>query len=112
MTILKGTLIAALLAIVIPAASVGAADGDSPKKVSGQADGFRDRWVQRGPYRIHARERAGTGPTIVLMHGYPDNHHLYDRVVPHLRGRPSRVIPHLVMAARTSTSPDASAVSS
>jgi haloalkane dehalogenase len=48
---------------------------------------FRDRAVERGPYRIHARERAGEGPAIVLMHGFPDNHHLYDRLVPHLGAR-------------------------
>ena len=43
--------------------------------------------LQRGPHRIHAREQPGDGPPIVLMHGFPDNHHLYDRLVPHLPGR-------------------------
>jgi haloalkane dehalogenase len=43
--------------------------------------------VERGPHRIHAREQDGDGPAIVLMHGFPDNHHLYDRLVPHLPGR-------------------------
>jgi pimeloyl-ACP methyl ester carboxylesterase len=32
-------------------------------------------------------EEQGDGPTIVLMHGFPDNHHLYDRLVPYLRDR-------------------------
>jgi pimeloyl-ACP methyl ester carboxylesterase len=32
-------------------------------------------------------EQPGQGPTIVLMHGFPDNHHLYDRVLPFLSGR-------------------------
>jgi haloalkane dehalogenase len=54
---------------------------------SGEPASFRDRTVERGPYRIHAREQSGEGPTIVLMHGFPDNHHLYDRLVPHLEGR-------------------------
>lgn len=35
-------------------------------------------------------EQAGDGPAIVLMHGFPDDHHLYDRVLPHLGG--SRVV--------------------
>lgn len=48
---------------------------------------FGDRWVERGPHRIHVTEHAGAEPTIVLMHGFPDNHHLYDRLVPHLGGR-------------------------
>jgi haloalkane dehalogenase len=44
-------------------------------------------WVRRGRYRIAAYEQNGTGPAIVLCHGFPDNHHLYDRVLPYLRGR-------------------------
>ncbi|QYN37292.1 alpha/beta hydrolase [Pseudonocardia sp. DSM 110487] len=32
-------------------------------------------------------EHPGTEPAIVLMHGFPDNLHLYDRVVPQLAGR-------------------------
>lgn len=45
------------------------------------------RSIERGPHRIHVREQKGDGPAIVLMHGFPDNHHLYDRLVPHLSGR-------------------------
>jgi pimeloyl-ACP methyl ester carboxylesterase len=48
---------------------------------------FHDRIVRRGPYRIHVREQPSDGPAIVLMHGFPDNNHLYDRLVPYLRGR-------------------------
>ena len=43
--------------------------------------------MPRGRYRIYAREYAGEEPAIVLMHGFPDNLHLYDRLVPHLSGR-------------------------
>ena len=50
-------------------------------------DGFQDRFVPRGSYRIHVRERRGEEPAIVLMHGFPDNHHLYDRLIPHLEDR-------------------------
>jgi haloalkane dehalogenase len=64
------------------------ASGSRAQEPNVDNDGaFRDRWVQRGPYRIHVRERQGSGPAIVLMHGFPDNHHLYDRLVPHLPGR-------------------------
>jgi haloalkane dehalogenase len=48
---------------------------------------YRERTVPRGRYRIYAREYAGEEPAIVLMHGFPDNLHLYDRLVPHLSGR-------------------------
>ena len=43
-------------------------------------------WVPRAGYRIAAYVQPGRGPAIVLCHGFPDNHHLYDRVVPLLKG--------------------------
>src|SRR5215203_550286 len=48
---------------------------------------YREHTVARGPYRIYAREYAGEEPAIVLMHGFPDNMHLYDRLVPRLSNR-------------------------
>ncbi len=88
MTLRRTLLTTAALALAIPTAwtATGFASTAGPHE-GGTADRFRDRWVQRGQYRIHAREQRGTGPTIVLMHGFPDNHHLYDRLVPHLRDR-------------------------
>jgi pimeloyl-ACP methyl ester carboxylesterase len=50
-----------------------------------------ERSVQRDQHRIYAREYPGEEPTIVLMHGFPDNFHLYDRLVPHL-SPPRRVV--------------------
>ena len=47
---------------------------------------YREHWVPRGEHRIYAREYPGDGPAIVPMHGFPDNLHLYDRLVPHLSG--------------------------
>src|SRR5215470_273996 len=44
--------------------------------------------VSRGPYRLYVEAEAGAeGAPVVLMHGFPDNTHLYDRLVPHLEGR-------------------------
>jgi haloalkane dehalogenase len=48
---------------------------------------YEEHMVPRGPYQIYAREYAGEEPAIVLMHGFPDNLHLYDRLVPRLSGR-------------------------
>src|SRR5215510_14175044 len=45
---------------------------------------FVERFVRRDRYRIYAREYPGNDPPIILMHGFPDNLHLYDRLVPHL----------------------------
>jgi haloalkane dehalogenase len=42
-------------------------------------------WVGRGAHRIYARMYPGGGPPLVLMHGFPDNLHLYDRLLAHLR---------------------------
>jgi pimeloyl-ACP methyl ester carboxylesterase len=52
---------------------------------------FVERLVQRDRYRIYAREYPGEDPAIILMHGFPDNLHLYDRLVPYL-SPPRRVI--------------------
>jgi pimeloyl-ACP methyl ester carboxylesterase len=54
--------------------------------VTGAAAGYREHWIPRGAHRLYAREYPGAGPAIVLMHGFPDNLHLYDRLVPHLNG--------------------------
>lgn len=43
--------------------------------------------VPRGRYRLRAEYTPGPGTPVVLMHGFPDNLHLYDRLLPHLAGR-------------------------
>jgi haloalkane dehalogenase len=48
---------------------------------------FTEQVVRRDEYRIFAREYAGEEPAIILMHGFPDNLHLYDRLLPYLSGR-------------------------
>lgn len=45
---------------------------------------FTEQLLARNGHRIYARDHAGEEPAIVLMHGFPDNLHLYDRLVPHL----------------------------
>src|SRR5262249_19889871 len=52
---------------------------------------FIEHFVQRDRYRIYAREYPGEEPPISLMHGFPDNLHLCDRLVPYL-SPPRRVI--------------------
>lgn len=42
--------------------------------------------MHRG-HRIHVLEHPGADPPVVLLHGFPDNLHLHDRLVPHLTGR-------------------------
>jgi haloalkane dehalogenase len=45
---------------------------------------YHTTYVQRQQYRIHVREYPGADPAIILMHGFPDNLHLYDRLVAYL----------------------------
>jgi haloalkane dehalogenase len=40
--------------------------------------------------RIHVVDRSGGEPAFVLMHGFPDDHHIYDRLAPLLS--PRRVV--------------------
>lgn len=48
---------------------------------------MHEHWVDHNGHRLYVREYPGAEPAIVLMHGFPDNVHLYDRVVPLLTGR-------------------------
>src|SRR5215813_1629705 len=51
----------------------------------------QETFVQRDQHRIYVREYPGAEPAIVLMHGFPDNLHLYDRLSPYL-SPPRRVV--------------------
>jgi haloalkane dehalogenase len=62
------------------------------KATKGTEMEYREHWVTRGEYRIYVREYNGEEPAIVLMHGFPDNLHLYDRLVPHLVAEGRRVV--------------------
>jgi haloalkane dehalogenase len=44
----------------------------------------RHALVQRGGGLLSVRQWAGRGPAFVLMHGFPDNQHIYDHLVAHL----------------------------
>ena len=52
-----------------------------------QKRSYTEHRILRGASAISARHYAGTGPALVLMHGFPDNLHIYDRLIPYLRDR-------------------------
>jgi haloalkane dehalogenase len=52
---------------------------------------FMEEFVHRDQHRMYVRNYGGEEPPIILMHGFPDNLHLYDRVLPYL-SPPRRVI--------------------
>jgi pimeloyl-ACP methyl ester carboxylesterase len=49
-----------------------------------------ERIVEHADGALHIVERGGEDPAIVLMHGFPDDHHIYDRLAPLLA--PRRVV--------------------
>src|SRR5512139_2859332 len=52
---------------------------------------FEEKIVPLKQHRIYAREYPGEEPAIILMHGFPDNLHLYDRLVSRL-SPPRRIV--------------------
>lgn len=61
-----------------------------------------------GGTRLAVQDHGGTGPTIVLVHGYPDDHHVWDLVVPDLTAD-HRVVSYDVRGAGGSEAPTATA---
>ena len=53
---------------------------------------FIEHYVPRAGHTLYAREYAGSGPALVLVHGFPDNLHIYDRLIPFLVNAHHRVV--------------------
>jgi haloalkane dehalogenase len=53
---------------------------------------FAEHRVPRGNGSVYARDYAGANPAFVLMHGFPDNLHIWDDLVPHLTASGRRVV--------------------
>lgn len=53
---------------------------------------FIELRVQHGEGQIYVRDYPGQGPALVLMHGFPDNLHIYDDLIPHLKAGGRRVV--------------------
>jgi pimeloyl-ACP methyl ester carboxylesterase len=53
---------------------------------------FTAHSIDRGQGRIHVRDYSGAAPAFVLMHGFPDNLHIYDDLIPHLVAAGRRVV--------------------
>jgi haloalkane dehalogenase len=60
---------------------------EAKEGVSSTGRGYREHTVPRGPHHLYARDYLGSEPAIVLLHGFPDDLHLYDRLVPELTQR-------------------------
>jgi pimeloyl-ACP methyl ester carboxylesterase len=53
---------------------------------------FTEHHIDRGPGRIYVRDYAGAAPAFVLMHGFPDNLHIWDDLIPHLAAGGRRIV--------------------
>src|SRR5438105_13622115 len=53
---------------------------------------FVEHRIPRGEGKVHARDYAGSGPAFVLMHGFPDNLHIWDDLIPFLLAPGRRVV--------------------
>jgi haloalkane dehalogenase len=56
------------------------------------SDRFSEHRIPRGEGNLHARVYAGAGPAFVLMHGFPDNLHIWDDLISHLIASGRRVV--------------------
>jgi haloalkane dehalogenase len=82
----RSTLRAWAVVALIFLTAMAAACSPSPHRAHAGLGSTKLVWISRAGYRIAAFVHADRGPAIVLCHGFPDNHHLYDRVVPLLGG--------------------------
>jgi len=45
---------------------------------------FTEHRVERDRGSLYVRDFPGSGPAFVVLHGFPDNSHIYDHLIPHL----------------------------
>lgn len=67
---------------------------------------YLEHYVHRDGHRLYAREYPGAEPAVLLLHGFPDNLHLYDALVPHLVKAGRRVIAFDFLGWGKSDKPD------
>jgi pimeloyl-ACP methyl ester carboxylesterase len=56
------------------------------------ASAFVEHRIHQGQGELYARDYAGAGPALVMLHGFPDNLHIFDHLIPHLVGAGRRVV--------------------
>jgi len=78
------------LSLPISARAAGASYNLAPPMAS--AVPYREHHIPHDGHMIYAREYPGQDPAYVMMHGFPDNLHIYDYVVPYLTKAGRRVV--------------------
>jgi len=55
-------------------------------------ENFTENRIATDNGALYARDYPGQGPAFVLMHGFPDNLHIYDQLIPYLVAAGRRVV--------------------
>jgi pimeloyl-ACP methyl ester carboxylesterase len=67
---------------------------------------FTEMRVQRDQGNLRVRDFQGGGPAFVVLHGFPDNSHIYDDLIPHLAAAGRRVVAIDFLGFGASDKPD------
>jgi haloalkane dehalogenase len=67
---------------------------------------FTEHRIKRDLGNIYVRDFSGSGPAFVLLHGFPDNSHIYDDLIPYLVSAGRRVIALDFLGFGASDKPD------
>jgi haloalkane dehalogenase len=65
---------------------------EQPEVTPLSAAQFVEHHIPRSGHMLYARDYPGQGPAYVLLHGFPDNLHIYDYVVPLITRTGRRVV--------------------
>jgi haloalkane dehalogenase len=55
-------------------------------------ENFKEHKIPRAQGSLYARDYPGESPAFVLMHGFPDNLHIYDELIPFLAASGRRIV--------------------
>jgi pimeloyl-ACP methyl ester carboxylesterase len=72
----------------------------------GALPAFTEHRVQRGRGSLYVRDFPGSGAAFVVLHGFPDNSHIYDDLIPHLVSAGRRTIALDFLGFGASDKPD------
>ncbi len=68
--------------------------------------GFLDHRIPRDGHTLYAKEYLGSGPAFVMLHGFPDNHRIYDSLAHFLAGKGRHVVAFDFLGFGLSDKPD------
>ena len=70
---------------------------------------FTEHRVPHAGGSLYVRDFPGSGPAFVLLHGFPDNLHIYDDLIPHLAAAGRRAVAFDFLGFGASDKPEGAA---